>query len=47
MAKAPQAAPYVEKFDDFDHLVEDVSKAPYDPMSLHLQEFDFWHDLLQ
>ena len=33
-------APYVEKFDDFDYIVEEVAKAPYNPMSLHLQEFD-------
>lgn len=35
------STPYVEKYDDFDGIVEEVSKASYDPLSLDLQEFDF------
>jgi len=29
-----------EKFDDFDFLVEEVSKTPDSPLSQHLIEFD-------
>ena len=36
----PKKVPYEEKFDDFDHIVEEVSKAPFDPLSLDLKEFD-------
>ena len=33
--------PYIEKFDDFDSIVEEVSNAADDPLSLDLHEFDF------
>lgn len=37
----PKNVPFVQKFDDFDYVVEQVSKAPFDPLSLDLKEFDF------